>query len=229
MALFHSDAIGSLKMDAREFTRKIISYFASLLASFYGLFRQPENGFQKYILFVFMLLQIILRCFGIVGTLFAIYPTSTMQMPKELQPSRVRVPSLPHQWQSSSVGRARLFLHLCCNVRPFRANAGWFTGRRAAQAVSAVRRRSGSSPDGVQTLWRNLIEPANLVAHPFLWHKKQMPKELQHRVPEVAGSNPAAATSMAAWRSRLARGKQFLHSLLLACRPFRANAGWFTG
>ena len=98
------------------------------------------------------------------------------------------------------------FFIFCCNVRPFRANAGWFTGRRAAQAVSAIRRRSGSSPDGVQTLWRNLIEPANLVAHPFLWHKKQMPKELQHRVPEVAGSSPAAATSMAAWRSRLARG-----------------------
>ena len=73
-------------MDAQEFTRKIISYFASLLASFYRLFRQPENGFQKYILFVLMLLQIILRCFGIAGTLFAIYPTSTMQMPKELQP-----------------------------------------------------------------------------------------------------------------------------------------------
>ena len=73
-------------MDAREFTRKIISYLASLLASFYGLFRQPENGFQKYILFVFMLLQIILRCFSIAGTLFAIYPASTMQMPKELQP-----------------------------------------------------------------------------------------------------------------------------------------------
>ena len=118
MALFHSDAIGSLKMDAREFTRKIISYFASLLASSYGLFRQPENGFQKYILFVFMLLQIILRCFGIVGTLFAVYPTSTMQMPKELQPSRVRVPSLPHQWQSSSVGRARLFLHLLLQRAP---------------------------------------------------------------------------------------------------------------
>lgn len=73
-------------MDAQEFTRKIISYLASLLASFYGLFKQPKNGFQKYILFVFMLLQIILRCFGIVGTLFAIYPTSTMQISKELQP-----------------------------------------------------------------------------------------------------------------------------------------------
>lgn len=34
MALFHSCAIGSLKMEAQEFTRKIISYFASLLASF---------------------------------------------------------------------------------------------------------------------------------------------------------------------------------------------------
>ena len=120
--------------------------------------------------------------------------------------SRVRVPSLPHQWQSSSEVEHEYFFIFCCNVRPFRANAGWFTGRRAAQAVSAIRRRSGSSPDGVQTLWRNLIDPANLVAHPFLWHKKQMPKELQHRVPEVAGSNPAAATSMAAWRSRLARG-----------------------
>ena len=91
MALFHSDAIGSLKMDAQEFTRKIISYLASLLASFYGLFRQPENRFQKYILFVFMLLQIILRCFGVVGTLFAIYPASTMQMPKELQPDKLVV------------------------------------------------------------------------------------------------------------------------------------------
>ena len=45
-----------------------------------------KTGFQKYILFVFMLLQIILRCFSIAGTLFAIYPASTMQMPKELQP-----------------------------------------------------------------------------------------------------------------------------------------------
>jgi len=33
-----------------------------------------------------MLLQIILRCFGMAGTGFAIYPASTMQMPKELQP-----------------------------------------------------------------------------------------------------------------------------------------------
>ena len=38
-----------------------------------------------------MLLQIILRCFGIAGTLFAIYPTSTMQMPKELQPVKLVV------------------------------------------------------------------------------------------------------------------------------------------
>ena len=73
-------------MDVQEFTRKIISYLASLLDSFYGLFRQPRNRFQKYILFVFMLLQIMLRCFSIAGTLFAIYPASTMQMPKELQP-----------------------------------------------------------------------------------------------------------------------------------------------
>lgn len=65
------------------------------------------------------------------------------------------------------------FFIFCCNVRPFRANAGWFTGRRAAQAVSAVRRRSGSSPDGVQTLWRNLIEPADLVAHPFYGTKSR--------------------------------------------------------
>ena len=78
-------------MDVQEFMRKIISYLASFLDSFYGLFRQPENGFQKYILFIFMLLQIILRCFGIAGTLFAIYPTSTMQMPKELQPVKLVV------------------------------------------------------------------------------------------------------------------------------------------
>ena len=73
-------------MDAQEFTHKIISYLASLLSSFYGLFRQPENWFQKYILFVFILLQIILHRFGMAGTGFAIYPASTMQMPKELQP-----------------------------------------------------------------------------------------------------------------------------------------------
>jgi len=47
MALFHSDAIGSLKMDAQEFTRKIIFYFDSLLASFYRLLRQPEKTCQK--------------------------------------------------------------------------------------------------------------------------------------------------------------------------------------
>lgn len=175
MALFHSDAIGSLKMDAQEFTRKIISYLASLLASFYGLFRQPENGFQKYILFVFMLLQIILRCFGIVGTLFAIHPTSTMQMPKELQPITLVVAGsspVSADLGFSFNGRVaqwvehEYFFIPCCNVRPFRANARWFTGRRAAQAVSAVRRRSGSSPDGVQTLWRN-FQPADLVARPF--------------------------------------------------------------
>jgi len=82
-------------MDVQEFTRKIISYLASLLDSFYGLFRQPENGFQKYILFVFMLLQIILRCFSIAGTLFAIYPASTMQMPKEFPPAPAGAPVPP--------------------------------------------------------------------------------------------------------------------------------------
>ena len=50
-------------MDAREFTRKIISYLASLLDSFYGLFRQPENGFSK----------IYSLCFHVITNYFALF------------------------------------------------------------------------------------------------------------------------------------------------------------
>ena len=109
--------------------------------------------------------------------------------------SRVRVPSLPHQWQSSSEVEHEYFVIPCCNVCPFRANAGWFTGRATADAVGL----------GFKSRWRaNAIaqaqQPANLVAHLSygLWRNRQMPKELQ---PITHGSRVRVPSLLYQWQS----------------------------
>ena len=133
MALFHSDAIGSLKMDAQEFTRKIISYLASLLASFYGLFRQPENGFSK----------IYSLCFHVITNYFALFWHRwhvVCNMPHKHDANAEGITAYHARGRGFESRLCRIngrvaqlveheyFFIPCCNVRLFRANAGWFTG-----------------------------------------------------------------------------------------------------